>query len=74
MGIMNMRNIRMLWLAPLALVVSISASLGAVWAVSLLADFSFDPSVVAVLSAAVCSAGLVLRREGHNTKEQKDMG
>jgi hypothetical protein len=39
---------------------SIGGSLLAVWAVSNLMAFSFSPSVVAVLSATICSAAVAV--------------
>jgi len=62
---------RLLWLAPLALATSIGVSLLVVWGVSRLADFTFDPSVVAALSAAVCGTALVMDREGKRNKTKQ---
>lgn len=55
---MNPRTMRLAWLVPACLIASIGGSLLAVWALSGLVGFGFDPSVVAVLSAAVCGAAL----------------
>ncbi len=55
---MNTKAMRLLWLAPVCLLVSIGGSLLAVWALSSLTGFTFYPSVVAVLSAAVCASAI----------------
>jgi hypothetical protein len=59
---MNTRAMRSLWLAPMCLVASMVGSLLTVWALSSLAGFSFNPSVVAVLSATVCAAAVAVSR------------
>ena len=51
-----------MWLAPVCLIASIGGSLLAVWALSSLAGFSFNPSVVVVLSTTVCAAAIAVSR------------
>jgi hypothetical protein len=62
---MNTRTMKLLWLTPLCLIASIGASLLAVWVVSKLAGFSFDPSIVVVLSGAGCAAVIAICANNH---------
>ena len=52
---MNTGAMGFLWRAPLCLIAGIGGSLLAVWALSNLTGFSFNPSTVAVLSASICA-------------------
>jgi hypothetical protein len=63
---MNPKEMRLLWLAPVCLVASMGGSLLAVWALSHLVGFSFNPSIVVVLSATACAAAIAVsqRRKG----------
>ena len=59
---MNTKAMRLVWFAP----VCIGGSLLVVWALSSLMGFSFNPSVVVVLSTTACAVAIAAsqRRKG----------
>ena len=58
---------KLLWYVPLCLIACIGSSLVAVWALSSVVGFSFNPSIVAVLSGTVCAAAIA-----HNLRSRGD--
>jgi hypothetical protein len=57
---MNTKVMRFAWLVPVCLIACIGGSLLAVWALSSLMGFGFNPLVVGVLSAAVCGTAIAV--------------
>ena len=57
---MNAKTMRLLWFVPVYMIVSIGGSLLAVWVLSCLMGFTFNPSVVVVLSATICAVAIAI--------------
>jgi len=66
---MNTKAMRLMWVVPICLIASIGGSLLAVWVLSSLAGFSFNPSVVVVLSVTVFAAAIAVSRRRKGGRE-----